>query len=117
MAKRLGKQAMTDGKIITFEPMPPRDRRVVHLALAKLEGVVGQTVQVPMVQQAAYILSGYRGADIWFAPIPLADHGAGSSSVAAQHSASSAGFARSSTVLDSGTRRQRSSRAPCTRSS
>jgi spoIIIJ-associated protein len=40
MAKRLGKQAMTDGKIITFEPMPPRDRRVVHLALAKLEGVV-----------------------------------------------------------------------------
>jgi spoIIIJ-associated protein len=40
MAKRLGKQAMTDGKIITFEPMPPRDRRVVHLALAKLDGVV-----------------------------------------------------------------------------
>jgi len=40
MAKRLGTQAMTDGKIITFEPMPPRDRRVVHLALAKLEGVV-----------------------------------------------------------------------------
>jgi spoIIIJ-associated protein len=40
MAKRLGTQAMTDGKIITFEPMPPRDRRVVHLALAKLDGVV-----------------------------------------------------------------------------
>lgn len=40
MARRLGKQAMTDGKIITFEPMSPRDRRVVHLALAKLEGVV-----------------------------------------------------------------------------
>ena len=40
MAKRLGKQAMADGKIITFEPMPPRDRRVVHLALAKLDGVI-----------------------------------------------------------------------------
>lgn len=40
MAKRLGKQAMDDGKIITFEPMNPRDRRVVHLALAKFEGVV-----------------------------------------------------------------------------
>jgi spoIIIJ-associated protein len=40
MARRLGKQAMTDGKIITFEPMSPRDRRVVHLALAKFEGVV-----------------------------------------------------------------------------
>ncbi|MEN9577563.1 MAG: hypothetical protein RJA70_572, partial [Pseudomonadota bacterium] len=40
MAKRLGKQAVTDGKIITFEPMSPRDRRVVHLALVKFEGVV-----------------------------------------------------------------------------
>jgi spoIIIJ-associated protein len=37
MAKRLGKQAVDDGKIITFEPMNPRDRRVVHLALAKFE--------------------------------------------------------------------------------
>jgi spoIIIJ-associated protein len=40
MAKRLGKQAMDEGKIITFEPMNPRDRRVVHLALAKFEGVI-----------------------------------------------------------------------------
>ncbi len=40
MAKRLGKQAMEQGKIITFEPMSPRDRRVVHLALAKFDGVV-----------------------------------------------------------------------------
>lgn len=40
MARRLGKQAVTDGQIITFEPMSPRDRRVVHLALAKFDGVV-----------------------------------------------------------------------------
>jgi spoIIIJ-associated protein len=40
MAKRLGKQAVSDGKIITFEPMSPRDRRVVHLALAKFDGVI-----------------------------------------------------------------------------
>lgn len=40
MAKRLGKQAITEGKIITFEPMNPRDRRVIHLALAKFDGVV-----------------------------------------------------------------------------
>jgi spoIIIJ-associated protein len=40
MAKRLGKQAVQEGKIITFEPMNPRDRRVVHLALAKFEGVI-----------------------------------------------------------------------------
>jgi spoIIIJ-associated protein len=40
MAIRLGKQAVDEGKIITFEPMNPRDRRVVHLALAKFEGVI-----------------------------------------------------------------------------
>ena len=40
MARRLGKQAVEEGKIITFEPMPPQDRRVVHLALAKFPGVV-----------------------------------------------------------------------------
>ncbi|HYJ11314.1 MAG TPA: R3H domain-containing nucleic acid-binding protein [Polyangiaceae bacterium] len=40
MARRLGKQAVEQGKIITFEPMNPRDRRVVHLALAGFEGVI-----------------------------------------------------------------------------
>ena len=40
MARRLGRQAVEEGKIITFEPMSPRDRRIVHLALAKFPGVV-----------------------------------------------------------------------------
>ncbi len=40
MATRLGKQAVAEGKIITFEPMSAQDRRVVHLALAKFPGVV-----------------------------------------------------------------------------
>ena len=42
---------------------------------AKLEGLVGQTVQIPMVREAAFIFSGYKGAAIWFAPIPLTDYG------------------------------------------
>lgn len=40
MAQRLGQQAVDEGKIITFEPMNPQDRRIVHLALAKFAGVV-----------------------------------------------------------------------------
>jgi spoIIIJ-associated protein len=40
MAQRLGQKALEEGKIITFEPMSPRDRRIVHLALAKFAGVV-----------------------------------------------------------------------------
>ena len=40
LAKKLGERAVDEGKIITFEPMPPQDRRIVHLALAKFPGVV-----------------------------------------------------------------------------
>jgi len=47
---------------------------VISYVNAKLEGMVGQNVSIPMVQQAAYILSGYRGAEIWFAPIPMNDY-------------------------------------------
>jgi spoIIIJ-associated protein len=40
MARKLGTQAVELGKIITFEPMNPRDRRVVHMALVEFAGVV-----------------------------------------------------------------------------
>jgi spoIIIJ-associated protein len=40
MARQLGQQAVAEDKIITFEPMNPQDRRIVHLALAKFPGVV-----------------------------------------------------------------------------
>ncbi len=40
LAKQLGKKAVDEGKIITFDPMTPQDRRIVHLALAKFPGVV-----------------------------------------------------------------------------
>ena len=42
---------------------------------AKLEGMVGQTIQIPMVREAAFIFSGYKGSEIWFAPIPINDYG------------------------------------------
>lgn len=40
MARRLGRQAVDEGKIITFEPMSPQDRRIVHLALANFPGLI-----------------------------------------------------------------------------
>lgn len=39
----------------------------------RLEGMVGQTVSVPMIMEAARIFSGYRGAEIWFVPMPQAE--------------------------------------------
>ena len=44
---------------------------------AKLEGMVGQTVSIPLVREAAFIFSGAQGSEIWFAPIPINDYGGG----------------------------------------
>lgn len=39
MAKRLGARVAKEGKVITFDPMSARDRRVVHKALKDFPGV------------------------------------------------------------------------------
>jgi spoIIIJ-associated protein len=39
MAQKLAKRVRQEGKIITFDPMSPRDRRVVHMALKEITGV------------------------------------------------------------------------------
>lgn len=38
---------------------------------ARVRGIAGQYVGIPFEREAAFILSGYKGVDIWFAPIPL----------------------------------------------
>jgi len=39
MAHRLAEKATRTGKVITISPMPSRERRVIHLALADVSGV------------------------------------------------------------------------------
>jgi hypothetical protein len=42
---------------------------------ARMIGLTGNGVGIPYVKEASFILSGYKGVDIWFAPIPLNDMG------------------------------------------
>lgn len=42
---------------------------------ARMIGLSGQWVGIPMVREATFILSGYKGADIWFAPVPMDNYG------------------------------------------
>ncbi len=42
---------------------------------ARMAGLAGQSVSIPYVREASFMLSRYQAVDIWFAPIPLADHG------------------------------------------
>lgn len=39
MAKKLSLRVAKEGKVVTFDPMSARDRRVVHRALSGIEGV------------------------------------------------------------------------------
>jgi spoIIIJ-associated protein len=39
MAKRQAEKALNEGKVVTLQPMSARDRRVIHMSLAKFDGV------------------------------------------------------------------------------
>jgi hypothetical protein len=49
---------------------------IISYVSARLEGIIGQTVEIPFVREATFILSGYKGVAIWFAPFPLHNYGA-----------------------------------------
>jgi hypothetical protein len=46
---------------------------------ARMEGIAGQFVNLPMVREASFIAAsrffGYQGIDIWYAPIPFHNYG------------------------------------------
>lgn len=39
MARRLAERVASEGKVITFDPMSARERRIVHIALREVKGV------------------------------------------------------------------------------
>jgi hypothetical protein len=43
---------------------------LISYVTARLEGMVGQVVEIPMIREAALILSGYQGVACWFLPLP-----------------------------------------------
>ena len=44
MAKRLAQRVATEGKVITFDPMSARERRIVHVALRDIKGVRTESI-------------------------------------------------------------------------
>ena len=48
---------------------------VISYINAKLIGICGQSVTIPYPREGAFILSGFKGVEIWLAPIPVADYG------------------------------------------
>lgn len=48
---------------------------VISYACAKLQAMAGVGLGLPMIKEATFILSGYRGIKIWYAPAPLPNYG------------------------------------------
>jgi hypothetical protein len=48
---------------------------IISYVTARLEGLCGQVVALPLVREIGFILSGYEGLKIWFLPIPLSNYG------------------------------------------
>jgi len=48
---------------------------LISYVTARLEGMVGQVVEIPMIREGAMILSGYEGVACWFLPVPVANYG------------------------------------------
>jgi spoIIIJ-associated protein len=44
LAMRMADQVITTGQIAVMEPMTPRERRIIHMALKDFEGVVTQSI-------------------------------------------------------------------------
>ena len=48
---------------------------LISYATAKLEGICGRAVNLPYLKELTILLSGHRGVDIWFAPMPIQNLG------------------------------------------
>ncbi|MHC4481208.1 MAG: OPT family oligopeptide transporter [Planctomycetota bacterium] len=44
---------------------------------ARMHGLAGHARGIPYARHAAFVLSGYKGVDIWYAPVPMHDAGWG----------------------------------------
>ncbi|MEM9070575.1 MAG: KH domain-containing protein [Myxococcota bacterium] len=60
LARREAKRAVSEGRVVTLQPMSARDRRVIHLSLAKFEGV-STASQGKGMQRRIQIIPARRG--------------------------------------------------------
>ena len=48
---------------------------IISYATARLEGIVGEVVEIPFIREAMLIFSGYKGVAVWFIPMPMSNYG------------------------------------------
>ena len=75
MAKALFPVLVSTGLLVFFLFLAFVYAPLMSFVSARLDGLIGQNIQIPYVHQAAVFLTGYRGVEIWFVPFPGQDFG------------------------------------------
>jgi spoIIIJ-associated protein len=56
LAQKVAQRVISSGRSVTLEPMPPDERRIVHMTLAELSGVVSESMGVGDGRQVVVML-------------------------------------------------------------
>jgi len=75
MAKTLFPVLVSTGLLVFFLFLAFVYAPLMSFVSARLDGLIGQNVQIPYLHQAVVFMTGYRGVEIWFVPVPGQDFG------------------------------------------
>jgi len=78
MAKTLFPTLVSTGMLVLILVIAFVYAPVMSFVSARLDGLIGQTIQIPHLHEATVFLTGYRGVEIWFVPLAGTDFGGGS---------------------------------------
>lgn len=70
MAKTLFPVLVSTGLLVLFFFLAFFYAPLMSFVSARLDGLIGQGIQIPYVHEAVVFLTGYRGVEIWFVPFP-----------------------------------------------
>ncbi|HCL28687.1 MAG TPA: hypothetical protein DIC52_09655 [Candidatus Latescibacteria bacterium] len=77
LAKTLFPTLVTTGMLVVILLIAFVYAPLMSFVSARLDGLIGQNIQIPHLHEATVFLTGYRGVEIWFVPLAGADFGGG----------------------------------------
>jgi hypothetical protein len=75
LAKSLFPTLVSTGLLVLFVLIAFVYAPIMSFVSARLDGLVGQNVSIPYVDEAIRFMTGFRGVEIWFVPFPARNFG------------------------------------------
>ena len=75
LAKALFPALVSTGLLVIFFVIAFLYAPIMSVVSARLDGMIGNEITIPYINETVIFLSGYRGVDIWFVPFPTRNFG------------------------------------------